>query len=273
MTPARKWLSTGSLPLAIALLVAAVGATLLAVRLGDGTASVLEDWTAAARREGTYRFSTRQEIGGDRAARSIGSFLNMDGAVDLASGLSRSVSTLKVLGVNAKCTYIGKGADAIYVNVHPTRRAQLGATWLRGDLASLSGAFPFRLDQIDDDPSKFVKDLEEDGSGVVRGVDTTRYRGTFDLSSNVPQTSAQPLASALTRGIPVSLYIDDEGLLRRMAILLSQSSAMQVRMTMDLYDYGKPVKIAEPPARSTKPGRPDQIATACFPASLGRPPA
>lgn len=43
MTPARKWLSTGSLPLAIALLVAAVGATLLAVRLGDGTASVLED--------------------------------------------------------------------------------------------------------------------------------------------------------------------------------------------------------------------------------------
>jgi hypothetical protein len=165
------------------------------------------------------------------------------------------------------CTYISDGKD-LYVNVHPTRRELLRASWLRTSSNTvLTGAqFPFRPDQFDDDPDRFFRDLEEAGSATIGGVATTRYRGRFDTSSLVPGASAAPVVSQFADGIAAELYIDADGLLRRMELQLARSAGVEVLIRMDLYDYGKAVDIKVPPANQTRDSDTDTT-TACFPAT------
>ena len=131
------------------------------------------------------------------------------------------------------------------------------------------------------DPTKILASLErvsddvkEVGTETVRGVETKHYTATLDLgkaidNSKVPQSlrdkADQLFGGASTPPMPVDVFLDSEGRLRRMTLEMDLSafsgtgtgasgstgalgSLPTVSMTLDLYDFGTPVDVQAPPA-------------------------
>lgn len=99
---------------------------------------------------------------------------------------------------------------------------------------------------------------EELGSESVRGVSATRYRATIDVARAVAALPKAKRAEALKAvkqlgltSIPVDAWVDGSGYLRRIAAALTleaQRAPVTMKISMDLFDFGKPVRIAAPPA-------------------------
>jgi hypothetical protein len=266
----------GTIGVAVAVLVAAIAALVLASQIGDPAntsgVSFLSAWRDATLEAGSYRFSLKQDVSGPDAPQQLGELFKLEGIVDPDSNLLRTVTSLNVLGVATKCTYITKPDSLTYVAVHPSRVSEFGAKWLRTDADSgLVGAqFPIRPDRIDDDPERFFTDLKEDGTDVIRGVQTVRYTGTFDLSSIYESAQpATPQPTSADAEVPVKVYVDGDDLVRRILLEVSSSEDLSINFTLDFFDYGKATELKEPLPADTKPGSPEQIATACFPKDLG----
>lgn len=91
------------------------------------------------------------------------------------------------------------------------------------------------------------------GSATVDGAATTHYRVTIDTAKAL---QAKGLTTPLLSGIaaqapkvPVDAWIGKDGLVRRIRISLGMAQtgkALQLAMTMDIYDYGAHVTIAAP---------------------------
>ncbi len=274
----RRWLQGGSISLAVALLVVALGGILLAIRVGDdggdgGGSSLLADWTDATEREGTYRFTMKQSVTGSGAPKGLDELFSLEGAVDTRAKLARTVTSISVLGANTKCTYITKEPDIVYVNVHESRRAEFGAPWLRSNVtAALAGVgFPLRPDELDDDPDRYFEQLEENGNATVGGVRTTRYSGEFDLGAIYSTAAgASQLPTDFGERVPVDVYMDDEDLVRRIQLKVSSTNEISIGFTIDFSDYGEPVDLKEPSGTEVKQAaEAADISTACFPATLG----
>ena len=115
-------------------------------------------------------------------------------------------------------------------------------------------------------------DVKQVGTATVRGVETKHYRATLDLgkaidNSKVPKSlrakADQLFGGAGAPTIPVDVFLDSEGRLRRMTLEMDLSafsgagatgatgalgSLPTVSMTLDLYDFGTPVNVQAPPA-------------------------
>ncbi|HVM00156.1 MAG TPA: hypothetical protein VM324_12765 [Egibacteraceae bacterium] len=153
--------------------------------------------------------------------------------------------------------------------------------WIRIDAAELgSAAGGFGGSAGTQNPSEALDylrgvsdDVTEVGREEVRDVDTTRYEGTVDLNKAVDELAEEHREQARrsvemlgTDELPVVVWIDDDGLLRRMTYEMDLSR-MQVpetpdgapgdapmaqpqgtaTVTMELYDFGVEVDIAPPP--------------------------
>jgi hypothetical protein len=253
---------------AFALLVA--GTAALADRYVDDSGELLRKTAAGAERNGTYRFTTSQSYSGPYArSATTGSGVQLSGAVDVRAGVSRFDTLIKLPGVSAKCTYISDGEN-LFVSVHPSRRNTLGASWLRttatGPLANaaLQGIRP---DELNTRAARLFEGLEADGTVVVRGVETTKYKGAVDIAALAGSATDKALAE-VGRTLPVEVYVDDDDLLRRVAIVITAQKSFSVRFTTDLYDYGKPLDIRLPSGSSVKPASTRDIALACYPATF-----
>jgi hypothetical protein len=95
------------------------------------------------------------------------------------------------------------------------------------------------------------------GKEEVRGVPTTRYRGTVDVEDHAEQLreEGQEDVASLTEdeGTPLTVeaWIDGDGLMRRMKMLKAQprgagEDPMDVDMTIDFYDFGIAPEIELP---------------------------
>lgn len=114
-----------------------------------------------------------------------------------------------------------------------------GKSWLRFDTKGLSAAEPsvgsplevLRLLRA------AMDDVFRSGAEPVRGVDTTHYVTTIDVTPN---------------GIPIDVWIDEKGLIRKQRYgrqYESPSGAhIDMTMTMDLYDFGSSVRLKVPHA-------------------------
>jgi hypothetical protein len=104
-------------------------------------------------------------------------------------------------------------------------------------------------------------DVENLGEAEVRGVTTTRYAGTLDLSRYAGHladegkgTAAheyEQLAKAMPAPIPVEAWLDDAGLVRQMRMVMpipSENGDPEVKMdmTMAFFDFGAAPKIDLP---------------------------
>lgn len=266
---------------AVALLVGflslIVGSAALADRYIDPSAELLSRTAAAAEREGTYRFVTQQRYSGDVPTEpGYAAGVQLQGAVDIDAGTTRFETLINLGRVEANCTYL-TADDNLFISVHPSRRKEIGASWLRtraqGAIAaaSLQGLRP---DQLSARSAKLFDGLEPDGTATIRGVRTTRYRGKVDIAALAGgRTTQRGTTLGLGRTLPVAVYIDEDDLLRRLTIEITSVRRFSVTFTTDIYDYGEDVRITRPPANTVKQGNAQSVAVACYPKAFPRAPA
>ncbi len=147
-----------------------------------------------------------------------------------------------------------------------------GKTWMKLDLEALSRARGINLGSFrqlsQNDPSQILSflrgtsgEVKKVGGVRVRGVDTTHYRARVDLdrvASQAPE-SARPAIRESIRSlkqslrsdkIPVDVWIDAKGLVRRMKERLEVTQngmTGRIAFTMDLFAFGTPVQVEVPP--------------------------
>jgi len=105
-----------------------------------------------------------------------------------------------------------------------------GRDWLRADLGADGEALGEYLDLGEGDPTRLLETLEaagvfaEVGSERVRGVETTRYRGSVASSR-------------------VDVWVGTDGLVRRVTV--TDGEGTDVRL--ELFDFGADVEVERPP--------------------------
>lgn len=167
----------------------------------------------------------------------------------------------------------------VYVRF-PLLRTELpeGKEWIRADADALAAQHGAELDlgQLGSfgstDPRSVLDalkavsgPLETVGREEIRGTGTTHYRAALDpteIADEVVKTGAtddvlgsvrDALAQSGLQSIPVDVWVDDDGLLRRMQIDVTMAQTgfageTSMRMTFDLFDYGAEVDVTPPPA-------------------------
>jgi len=140
------------------------------------------------------------------------------------------------------------------------------------DAFGLGSVNPNGLQQ---DPAELLRllrassaEVKESGSAVVRGVGTTRYTAKLDLAKAVDanaeslgltereRAQLRQAVEELRResgldAIPVEVYIDSEGMLRRTSLTLTlelEGRRVSLAQTTDYYDFGADVDVQAPPA-------------------------
>lgn len=103
--------------------------------------------------------------------------------------------------------------------------------------------------------------VEELGTDTIRGVETTRYAATLDLAKameQLPDAQREALDDLMGdlpadfEGLPVEIWVDADGLPRRMQMTLDAASMGAagmdgtVTMTIDFFAFGEPVDIEVP---------------------------
>jgi hypothetical protein len=142
-----------------------------------------------------------------------------------------------------------------------------GKPWVRVDLTEAEGmAFLGELSQTSpSNPAQILdhlrgvsRSIQEVGRETVRDVDTVHYRATVDLERAADRLSEKGRDSYLeaikpleTTTLPMDVWVDEDGLVRRMGFSFEVSEGGQsVTMTlrMDLYEFGIDVDVSAPPA-------------------------
>jgi hypothetical protein len=147
-----------------------------------------------------------------------------------------------------------------------------GAHWLKLDLGRVGQSLGFNLEQLSggqSNPAQFLEYLKASGGAVtpvghdlIRGVQTTHYAAAVDLSKVadvLPSSHRALLRAALAKAIaqlganklPVDVWVDAQGLVRRITIALSFSpggQAVRMQMTLDLFGFGPTRPVLAPSA-------------------------
>jgi hypothetical protein len=149
--------------------------------------------------------------------------------------------------------------DGVMYMRYPAALAMLmggGAGWIRFDPEAFSGELGLE-DQFGQyeqaGPSQYLEYLagiaeegiEELGRAAVRDVETTHYRASIDLGL---LDAVDGLDELGLEAIPVEVWIDDGGLLRRLRMDMSTAIGGSVVVDMEMYDYGVEVDVIAPPA-------------------------
>ncbi len=145
-----------------------------------------------------------------------------------------------------------------------------GAEWIKVDPRTLpagttGGANVGQLAQVS--PAQLLAAARRSiktkrlGSATVRGVRTTRYRTTVDLArlaAALPKPERAGFLSSLRqlglKTLPIDAWVDGSGYVRRLSTAFAvkaQGTPSSVRVTVDLYDFNKPVRVTVPPQEKT----------------------
>lgn len=147
--------------------------------------------------------------------------------------------------------------------------------WVSVDLTKATGVDLGQLSQFSQNPADQLEmlraasdDVEERGRKEVRGVQTTHFHATLDLRKSLdeglkalPERDREKTRRALEAmvdqsgldEIPVDVFLDEDGVLRRMvmdmeiAVAEEGGQRMRMVMTMDMFDFGRPVDVTPPP--------------------------
>ena len=110
--------------------------------------------------------------------------------------------------------------------------------------------------------------VEEAGSATVRGAETTRYVGRLDFQKaldagvdklELPAAEREKARKGMkwmldqmgSKTVPFEVFVDEDGLLRRMNMDMSMKIAgeqITMAMRMDYFDFGVDVDVEAPPA-------------------------
>jgi hypothetical protein len=93
-----------------------------------------------------------------------------------------------------------------------------------------------------------AREVEEAGSEDVRGTPTTSNTTTLDLSGAEGRDE-----EGLPETVPTEVWIDQDGLVRRIRQRLPVGEGGDVDYTLELYDFGVQATVQPPPEEDTIP--------------------
>jgi hypothetical protein len=241
----------------------------LASGCGSGSALSLDPVASAATKTqhaGTFHFDFKASIG------LFGQQLQFSGSgvSDTANGAAQL--TMDFSGLPAALTKNGSTVEAIivdktmyvklpFLNAHvPT-----GKAWMKVDLAQAARASGGSLSSFDDaDPQQWLRqllvssDTQKLGTDTVQGEQMTHYSLRIDLSklAQVPADKRAAVQGAPAqldmKKIPVDVWVDSQGLVRRESISSTLGKAASgnssLTLTMNMSDFGTTSSITAPPA-------------------------
>ena len=154
-----------------------------------------------------------------------------------------------------------------------------GKSWLAIDTRKAAkaaglGSLDFSKLGRQQDPAQMLRllrasstSVEEDGEVDVRGVRTTRYTAKLDLEKSIEASATElgldakqreelrattrELKQSSVGEIPVEVYVDDDGLLRRFVVSMETSVGGEDQSMVartDYFDFGVPIDVKAPPA-------------------------
>lgn len=235
--------------------------------------------------EKTVAETARMSFGMDMSGLPEGVSLNLkgEGVVDLGAGTAQMTMRMQPSGAGMpglgeiQMRQIG---NVIYQKLPPQARAGMpeGKTWIRTDLDALMRK-QYGADMDQTQAQNGANDLtgqlnalrgvssdgvEKVGEESVRGAQTTHYRAEIDLEKAAGEDEAAKRAYEQMRKqfgttkVPVEVWIDRDGLLRRFEMTMTHTAPEQdgsgdVTMTFvqEYYDFGTPVNVQPPPAEKT----------------------
>ncbi|HEY3186745.1 MAG TPA: hypothetical protein VGJ70_04695 [Solirubrobacteraceae bacterium] len=202
-------------------------------------------------------------------ARVQGQTVKGDGYVDTAGEKSRVRLTVPGAG-DFESVFVKR---TIYLRFPEALSGQIpgGKRWVKvdlkrfgqakgidfGSLAGPAGSDPSsQLDQL-----RGAGDVKKVGTEKVRGVETTRYTAKVDLRKAADKAPASRRAEARRsidnliklsgqRTIPVEVWLDDAGRLRRQKVT-QKIKGETTTVTTELYDFGAREEVKAPPASQT----------------------
>ncbi len=101
--------------------------------------------------------------------------------------------------------------------------------------------------------------VTDEGEDTIRGTKTKHYRLTVDLrkaADRMPEQQRATFLQALkyfgSTTLPMDVWVDDQGRVRRMSLSMEMKLGTQgtakIEETVDLFDFGVPVKVSPPPS-------------------------
>jgi hypothetical protein len=144
--------------------------------------------------------------------------------------------------------------------------------WVMFDFAALGETEGIAMEELAQlgpaDPSQMLEflrvggNVEEVGNETLFGVPTTHYRGTVDLDQmleQAPEEKREVLRTSVEQmkrlsgetSFPVEVWVDENDFVRRIRLEQSIPAAAggpgQMKMTMDLFEFGTDVDVGLPP--------------------------
>jgi hypothetical protein len=198
------------------------------------------------------------------------------GAIDFATRSTslRMHMTVPQAGVTVDMSERLVGTT-IYMH-SPLLAGATGKPWIKLDLQKFGKAQGLDMSAAmstgGSDPSQMLSylnaasdSIDRVGTEDVRGTETTRYHVVVDLlkvadavpaakQAAVRRTFRREVALLGTHAMPIDVWIDSQGLVRRehFDIAMTPPSAatpVGMEMTIEFFDFGAPVHIVAPPAR------------------------
>jgi hypothetical protein len=249
-------------PLAGAIAIVGVAVALLAPSNGTVLDPVAKaaDATAAA---GTAEFG----IAGSMTAAGQSIPMRGNGALDMRSQRMRMSMSMPIPGAGqVEIEEIFDGS-AFYMRFPSalTQRLPGGKAWMKIDLEAMGKASGVDLEQMmqanQSNPADMLEALKGVGSSRVVGQEqiggapTTHYSANIDLSKAADNIADKKSADAVkqmfaasgTNSIPIDVWIDRAGRVRREQVKLS-TSEFAMDLTIEFTRFGVPVDTTPPPA-------------------------
>jgi hypothetical protein len=178
--------------------------------------------------------------------------LSMNVSVNGASVPIDSVVTGNVLYMRSSLfARFGLSGGKQWIKVDLSKLAQQQGI----DLSSLANANPTPASALE--YLRGATHVREVGTDSIQGVDTTHYKVTVDLERAAARSSGSTrrslrrvIQASGVKKLPVDVWIDGKGYLRKVAYVQPAGNGGAVRISMELHDYGSPVTVKPPPADS-----------------------
>ncbi len=201
--------------------------------------------------------------------------ITAEGAMEFATQKLSMTMNLGDMGAQVGMDEIDMLADGttIYMKFPNHEQLQLPTPWVKMDLDAMAGMQGMEsLSQLsNNNPANSMEmlrgvseEVEEVGTEDVRGTFTTHYKATVDLDKALEQVPEEnrEVVEKLFDGmgvdtLPVDIWLDEEGLLRRQRMTLDLSKMggatggggpTESVVDLELYDFGADVDVAPPPA-------------------------
>ena len=239
--------------------------------------ALVAESAAATADSGTARAAYTMQISGLSGA-SGGISARGSGVIDFAkrSTALRLHMTVPQAGMTMDMSERVVGTT-IYMH-SPLLSGATGKPWIKLDLEKFGKAqgldMSAAMSSGGSDPAQMLSylsaasdSIDRVGTEAVRGTQTTHYHVVVDLlkvADVAPSANRKALERTLRREVeligthtmPIDVWIDSQGLVRREHLDMTMSPAaattpVEMQMTIDFFDFGAPVHVVAPPARQT----------------------